>query len=188
AHAHSPDQHRCGRKHVLPAYHAEVFDETGRRIGREGTGRFAFTNLIKRSTPMVRYLLDDWVTLRASRCPYGFEVSVEPHGRYELSAVVGGERRGLRHYEEELFRHGLLGDYRVELLPGRCRVVAETYGASPDPAAVGAALRDRFGGEAEVELVSYGALTDYRAVRETKPILRLVDHRPASEQTVPVHL
>ncbi|MHC4576433.1 MAG: phenylacetate--CoA ligase family protein [Planctomycetota bacterium] len=179
----------CGEKHVLPAYYPEVLDEGGKLLGTRGTGRFAFTNLLKRSTPMVRYLLDDWVTVRDSACPFGFKTSVEPHGRFELTVALGGERFGVRYFEDELFRHGLFGDYQVEVLPDRCRITAETYaGDVPDRGAMRTALADRFGLNVELELVPYGALTAYREVRASKPILRLADRRPASDQTVPAHL
>lgn len=178
----------CGECHVLDAYYPEVLDESGRPLGREGTGRFVFTNLLKRSTPMVRYLLDDWVTVRASNCPYGFATTVEPHGRFELTARLGGRRYGIRHFEEEIFRHGLFGDYRVEILSGQIRFTLETYAGEPDRDALVNGLRTQFGKDVELNLVDYGALTDYRAVRDHKPILRLADHRPASEQTIPAHL
>ena len=178
----------CGESHVLDAYLPELIDEGGRLLGREGTGRFVFTNLIKRSTPMVRYLLDDWVTVRASSCPYGFRTSVEPHGRFELTARLAGERFGIRHFEEEIFRHGLFGDYRVEIQPKACRFTVETYAGDPDREALREGLSGRFKRDVELELVPYGALTDYREVRQSKPILRLVDHRPVSEQTIPAHL
>ncbi len=178
----------CGECHVLDAYYPEVFDEGGRLLGREGTGRFVFTNLLKRSTPMVRYLLDDWVTVRASDCPYGFSTTIEPHGRFELTAQLEGKRYGIRHFEEEIFRHGLFGDYRVEIYPEKIRLALETYAGEPDKDALEKGLREQFGKDVELDLVAYGELTDYRAVRESKPILRLADHRPVSEQTIPAHL
>ena len=39
-----------------------------------------------------------------------------------------------------------------------------------------------------VERVAYGGLTDFRAVRARKPILRLDDRRSVSDQSVPQHL
>ena len=179
----------CGEKHVLPAYHAELVDESGRALpGGEGTGRFAFTNLLKRSTPMVRYLLDDWVTIRRSTCHYGFTKSIVPHGRYELTARLGDRRIGVRHVEEELFRHGLFGEYEVGLRAGRCSVRLETYAGEPDEDAIRDGLRALLDVDVELETVPYGALVDYRAVRLRKPILRLVDRRPASEQVIPGYL
>jgi len=178
----------CGEKHVLEAYHAELVDEEGRDRGGEGTGRFVFTNLLKRSTPMVRYLLDDWVTLQPSTCPYGFRRSVVPHGRYELTVVVPSGRIGVRHVEEELFRHGLFGDYQVEVLPDRVRATLEAYAGETPRAPLEAALARLFGVPAQVSLVPYGQLSDYRSVRMRKSILRLVDRRPASQQRVPAHL
>jgi len=178
----------CGENHVLPAYHTEVVDEEGNRIGEEGTGRFVFTNLLKKSTPMVRYLLDDWVTLKASECPYGFRKTVVPHGRYEMTALTPSGRIGTRHIEEALFRHGLMGDYQVELAADRVRARVEVYDGEVEAGAVGAELERLFGLPAEVALVPYGSVTDFRAVRMSKPLLRFVDRRPTSQQKVPAHL
>jgi len=178
----------CGEKHVLPAYHTELVDERGRPMGREGTGRFAFTNLLKRSTPMVRYLLDDWVTIKRSTCRFGFRQSILPHGRYELTARIGGRRIGVRQVEEELFRHGLFGEYEVSLGPDRCSVRLETYAGRPDRDAIAKGLGALLQLPVDLESLPYGALVDYRAVRLSKPILRLADRRPVSEQVIPAHL
>jgi len=178
----------CGENHVLPAYHAEVVDEEGNAIGEEGTGRFVFTNLLKKSTPMVRYLLDDWVTLQRSECPYGFRRTVLPHGRYEMTALTPTGRIGARHLEEALCRHGLLGDYQVELAADRVRARLEVYDGEIDTGAVGTELSKLFGVPADVGVEPYGAITDYRAVRMGKPLLRFADRRPTSQQKVPAHL
>lgn len=177
----------CGEKHVLDAYHEEVLDESLRPIGREGTGRFAFTNLVKRSTPMVRYLLDDWVTLSRSDCPFGFRRSVVPHGRYEMTFLVGKERIGTRHVEEEIFRHGLFGDYEVRLRGDRCRLVLEEYGGG-DAEQARKSLSALLAADVDLRLVPYGALSSYREVRRTKPILRVLDERATSSQRVPANL
>ena len=178
----------CGEKHILSAYQTELVDPEGRPLGGDGTGRFAFTNLLKRSTPMVRYLLDDWVTIRRSSCTYGFKASIEPHGRFELTVPLAEGRIGVRHVEEELFRHGLFGEYEVSLQADRCRVRVERYAGEPDADGIRAGLRGLLGVDIDLEVVSYGSLVDYRAVRLRKPILRLVDRRPVSQQTLPVHL
>jgi phenylacetate-CoA ligase len=180
----------CGDKHILPAYHAELVDENGASLGPAGTGRFAFTNLLKRSTPMVRYLLDDWVTIRRSECRYGFEHAIVPHGRYELTALVGDRRIGVRHVEDELFKHGLFGEYEVALEADRCSVRLERYDGEPDRDAIRGGLGALLGVgvDVDVEVVDYGGLVDYRAVRLSKPILRFRDHRAVSQQVVPAHL
>jgi len=178
----------CGEKHILPAYHTEVVSEDGEALGTTGTGRFAFTNLLKRSTPMVRYLLDDWVTLYASDCPYGFESSIVPHGRYELTVPVQSGRIGLRHVEEAIFSADLFGAYVLEIGEQGARLTVERYAGKPDTARVRSSLKTLLGMPVEVDLVDYGALGDPRAVRASKPILRLVDRRAGSQQTIPSHL
>ena len=178
----------CGEKHILPAYHAELVDPEGSPIGAEGTGRFAFTNMLKRSTPMVRYLLDDWVTIKRSSCTYGFKTSILPHGRFELTIPLPKGRIGLRHVEEELFRHGLFGEYEVSLHADRCNVRLERYAGEPDLDGIRGGLRELLGIDIDLEVVPYGTLVDYRAVRLSKPLLRLVDRRPTSQQRIPVHM
>jgi phenylacetate-CoA ligase len=176
----------CGEKHVLPAYHVELFDEDLNRIGEEGTGRFCFTGLVKRSSPMVRYLLDDLVTVFPSKCPHGFRRSVTPHGRWELTVRLGGRNLNVRHFEDVIFRHGLFGDWRVEVHEDRIEAVLEDYAAPPGAAgAVAADLEAEFGLPARMETVPFGEITEYREPRRTKPILKLTDRRPESTQEVP---
>jgi phenylacetate-CoA ligase len=103
----------CGEKHVLPIYKVEVMDESLKKSSDTGTGRFVFTNLFRKSTPFVRYLLDDLVTISESSCPYGFTRSVKPWGRFETSVEILGKRYGVAHFEEELFTDNLFGEYRV---------------------------------------------------------------------------
>jgi len=178
----------CGEKHILPAYHAEVISEGGALLGTTGTGRFAFTNLLKRSTPMVRYLLDDWITLYRSECPYGFDLSIVPHGRYELTVPVQSGRIGLRHMEEAIFEQDLFGAYTLEIEEKGARLTVERYEGEPDTTRVRSSLAALLEMPVEIDLVDYGALDDPRAVRASKPILRLKDRRPTSQQTIPSHL
>ncbi|MEN8151063.1 MAG: phenylacetate--CoA ligase family protein [Planctomycetota bacterium] len=179
----------CGEKHVLPAYHAELFDEDLNYIGTEGTGRFAFTNLLKKSSPMVRYLLDDLVTIHPSECPYGFTKSVIPHGRWELTVRINGETVNVEQFENEIFTHGLFGDFHVTVHDEHMDVTVEDY-AAPSGAgeAVAAGLEKRFGLRANVEVVPFGTLTDYREPRMSKPILKLTDARAESTQEAPTLL
>jgi phenylacetate-CoA ligase len=180
----------CGEKHVLPIYHAEVLSEDLSAGSEWGTGRFAFTNLVRRSTPFVRYLLDDWVTIAPSRCPYGFRKSVVPHGRYELSVLLGEERCGVRHFEEALFAHHLFGEYTVEVRQGRLVVRAEDYDeGSPVPvAATRNEMERRFGVPVDLEVLPYGALRSYREIRMSKPLMRVRDLRASSTQRVPEYV
>ena len=179
----------CGEKHILPAYHPEIFDEKLNRIGTEGTGRFAFTNLLKRSSPMVRYLLDDLVTIAPSECPYGFRKSIFPHGRWELTVRIGGENLNVRHFENAIFKHGLFGDFRVVVHEDRLETTLEEYAApSGAPEAVAKEMEDRFGLKTSVKSVPFGTITEYREVRKSKPILKIEDARPESTQEVPTLL
>ncbi|HQG27650.1 MAG TPA: 4Fe-4S binding protein [Candidatus Ozemobacteraceae bacterium] len=178
----------CGEKHVLPIYHPEIFDERLTCIGTRGEGRFAYTNLLKKSSPLVRYLLDDFVTVADSACPYGFTVSIEPHGRWELTVVLNGRRMGVRHFEEAIFSHGLFGDYRVVIEDDRIRVTAEEYGAHDSRETMARNLADAFGQRTEVDLVPFGTITKYREIRQSKPILKIEDKRSSSTQVIPEYL
>jgi phenylacetate-CoA ligase len=176
----------CGAKHVLPAYLVELFDDDLNFVGETGTGRLAFTNLVKESTPMVRYLLDDWVTVSQGNCPYGFKLSIVPHGRYELNVRLPCGVLNVEHVEECLFRHALFGDYRVEVFDDRLTVELEQYTDAPVPiAAVEKAMAERFGLTTRVAVRRFGEMTDYRAPRGRKPILRLVDRRAGATQRPP---
>jgi len=179
----------CRERHVLPAYHLELLDDRLGPLPAHGTGRLAFTDLVKRSSPLVRYLLDDWVTLRPSTCPHGFGLSITPHGRTELNVELSGETCNVEHFEEALFTHGLFGDYRIELYPDRMEVRAEEYAPALDPpSAVEDHLRERFGVPARVVYVPFGEITDYRQPRSRKPILKIDDRRPTSRQQRPEFL
>ncbi|MBI4870066.1 MAG: 4Fe-4S binding protein, partial [Candidatus Riflebacteria bacterium] len=176
----------CGRQHVLPHYDAEVLDEALERSSEYGTGRFAFSNLLKRSGPLLRYLLDDQVTIEQCDCPYGYEKSIFPHGRWELSVLLDGERLNVAHFEDLIFAHGLFGDYRVSVHEDRLDVLLEDY-AAPEGACerVRESLQKRFGRPVTAQLVPFGKLTAYREVRASKPLLKLLDRRAASTQQVP---
>ncbi len=178
----------CGEKHILPLYHTEVLDSELKHATEYGEGRFAFTNLIKKSTPLVRYLLDDHVTISTSQCPFGFTKSIVPHGRWELTVQVGGRRCGVRHFEEAIFKHGLFGDYRVVLEDGRMNVTVEMFGRHDSAETMKSALAEEFGMSVAVELVPFGTITPYRDVRRSKPILKIEDRRSCSTQKIPEFL
>ena len=179
----------CGEKHMLPAYHVELFDTELRPASNPGTGRVAFTNLVKRSTPMVRYLLDDWVTISKSACPHGFGWSVVPHGRYELNVDLGGEAVNVEPIEELVFTHGLFGDYRAVVFDDRVELEIEEYAPGHDPAGViEDHFEERFGLPARARFVPFGAITAYREPRGRKPILKVTDRRSTSTQETPEFL
>ena len=178
----------CGSKHLLPMYLAELFDDNLKKIGHYGRGRLVFTSLGKRSTPLVRYVLDDLVTIqKTENCPWGFDMDIIPHGRYELSVKINDELLNVADFEEEIFEEGLFGDYRVRLFDkNKADIILEDY-AAPKGAAkrVEERFRARFGLEAKAELKPYGFLTPYREPRTAKAILKVEDNRACSSQDVP---
>lgn len=177
----------CGEKHVLDAYHVELFDDDLRPLPENARGRLAFTNLVKKSTPLVRYLLDDDATLFDSSCPLGFRRSVIPHGRHELCARLGDRRVNVREVEEAIFSVGLFGDYGVDLFDDRVEATVEAYGQGTETKGpeVEKALSSAVGLPAKVTVVPFGTLVAYREPRKSKSILRLKDRRAISAQKVP---
>jgi phenylacetate-CoA ligase len=114
---------RCGKFHIPEIIHAEVADDKLKNFSQDGRGRFVFTNLAKKTTPIVRYLLDDDVTITDESkqkksqhtCTEKFKYSILPHGRFELGVFTPNGRFGVRHFEDILFRHSLFADYSVTL-------------------------------------------------------------------------
>ena len=180
----------CGEKHVLPVYHTEVLSEDLTETGEYGSGRFAFTNLLRKSTPFVRYMLDDFVTISKSSCPYGFKKTIQPHGRYELTVVINNRRYGIRHFEDILFKNHLFGEYTIQILEKQIIVTAENYSTNTfvDVDRITAELQNEFAMPVEMEVLPYGHLRDYHQIRKSKPLLRLIDERAVSMQKVPEYV
>ncbi len=178
----------CGEKHVLPMYHVEIFDDNVNLIGNEGKGRFAFTNLVRKSTPFVRYLLDDYVNVYKSDCPYGFKKSIQPYGRYELSVVINKKRYGTDHFEEIIFKNGLFGDYRVKIHEDKIELLLEHYKGRINAEKLKADFEKEFKMKTDVVLLTFGELTHYREIRKSKPILKIEDLRKCSTQKLPTFL
>ncbi len=176
----------CGERHILPVYHAEVFDEGLNFIGEIGEGRFAFTNLIRKSTPFVRYLLDDYVKIYESDCPFGYKKSIYPYGRYEMMVNINGKKYGIGHFEDILFKYGFFGDYNVKIYNDKIKILAEIWAGRVDINNLKRHLYYLFRGKKiEIELLEFGQLTKYYEVRKTKPILKLIDLRQESTQKKP---
>jgi phenylacetate-CoA ligase len=180
----------CGAKHVLPMYLTELFNSELKLIGQYGRGRLVFTNLMKQSTPMVRYLLDDLVTISPSKCPWGFKKDIIPHGRWEMSVRIGDRLVNVGDIEEVIFEKVLFGDYKFTILSDdKAELILEEYEVCPGSVEyVVASMEANFGIEVQATLVPFGELTAYRSVRETKPILKLDDCRKSSTQVVPEFL
>ena len=175
----------CGEKHILPAYYVELFDENLKLIGEYGKGRICVTNLLKKSTPFVRYLLDDLVIISPSTCSYGFKKSVIPKGRYELSVKINNELYNVADFEEIIFKYGLFGDYRVLLFDDRIEVELEGYGKIDQLSNLEKEMEKEFGLSAKAKLLPFSTITPYREVRVSKPILKLTDKRASSTQEIP---
>ena len=180
----------CGEKHILPVYETEVLSDDLKQSCEFGKGRFVFTNLYRKSTPFVRYLLDDLVTIYPSSCSHGFKKSIIPHGRYELSVNINGIRYGTRDFEEVLFQDYLFGEYRVEIFKEKIIIQVEDYncGTNVPMEKIKRDFKDKFKMETMIKLYPYGRIRNYKKIRETKPVLRLQDHRESSTQKIPQYL
>ena len=69
--------------------------------------------------------------------------------------------------------------------------VSHRYGAGDGKIPTGLIqqrFRTNWGLPADLEIVPYGTLRNYREIRTSKPILRLVDSRASSTQEVPRYL
>ncbi|MEW6102445.1 MAG: phenylacetate--CoA ligase family protein [bacterium] len=175
----------CSKKHILPAYYVELFDENLKYIGETGKGRLVITNLVKRSTPFVRYLLDDLVTIRETKpCSFGFSKNIIPHGRYELSLKAKDEIYNIGDIEEMLFNYGLFGDYSLNIFDDHIDVEIEEYGNYKIDG-IGNELFAIFSIPCLIKMVPFGSLTPYREIRKTKPILKVMDKRSTASQIIP---
>ncbi|MDI6751944.1 MAG: phenylacetate--CoA ligase family protein [bacterium] len=174
----------CKEKHILPAYYVELFDENLNLIGEYGKGRICITNLLKKSTPFVRYLLDDLVVISPSTCPYGFKKSVIPKGRYELSVKINDELYNVDCFEEIIFKYGLFGDYNLYLFDDRIELELEEYGKMCLEG-LEEEFQRSFNLPTKIKIQNFGKLTAYRQVRVSKPILKLTDKRASSTQKIP---
>lgn len=175
----------CSKKHILPSYYVEVFDENLKYIGETGKGRLVLTNLVKRSTPFVRYLLDDLVTIEdTSACPYGFSKNIIPHGRYELSIKAPRDIYNIGHLEEIIFKYGLFGGYLFNIYDDHIELNIEIYGEYKI-GELGDEISSIFGIPCNITLMPFGSLTPYREVRKTKPILKVFDKRQSKTQKIP---
>ncbi len=179
----------CGEKHIPDIYHTELFDSRMNPLPKYGRGRICFTNLAKKSSPLVRYLLDDTVTISRSSCPHGFRTGIVPHGRYELGVSIGGTSLNVEDFEQEIFKHGLFGGYEVKISDKSLTVTLEKYSDARVPIkAISEGLAAKFGLHATVKPVRFGTITRYREVRDKKPLLRLIDGRKSSTQNIPEYL
>jgi phenylacetate-CoA ligase len=179
----------CGEMHIInDLYDIGLFDSNMNYIGQKGIGRLCFTGLFRKTTPMVKYLLDDLVTLYDSRCNYGFKTSIKPHGRYELSIDINGTTLGNLDFEEIIYKYGLFMDYHVEITNNLISIKLEKYPLASDNYKLNE-LKDEVENltrmKCLVESCPIGILTNIRDVRKSKSVVKIVDIRINSRQEIP---
>lgn len=182
----------CGEKHIVDNVHyTELFDENKKLVGEYGSGRLAFTTLIKKATPMVRFLIDDYVTIEKSNCPHGFKKSIIPRGRFELTIKFKDKLFGTIDLEDIIYQYGLFMDYRITINNDKISIILEKYPIACNnyniPALV-SHFEEISGLKCEIEIVELGELTNFRKVRDAKSILKVLDKRDSSTQDIPVVL
>ena len=179
----------CGEMHLLESiYHVGLYDHNMKYTGNRGTGRLCFTNRIRKSTPMVKFLLDDLVTITDSNCSYGYKAAIKPHGRYELSLELNGKTMGNIDFEEIVYRFGLFTDYRIYVNQDSILIDLEEYPIAKDSydlAGLKNCITEMTSLKCEIKLHPLGTLTDYRKVRENKSIIKVLDKRKDSRQLFP---
>jgi phenylacetate-CoA ligase len=182
----------CGEKHLIDhLLYIELYDPQKNYLGTQGTGRLCFTNLVKKSTPIVKFLLDDLVTIRNCHCPYGFRQAIEPHGRYELSMDIKGRAWGHLDFEEIIYTYGLFMDYRVEVLDSKLILQLEEYpsaAAHYDLHGLEKELSEKTALPCDIHIQPLGSLTNIRKVRSAKSIVKVLDKREKSTQEMPCYL
>ena len=179
----------CGEKHIMDSiHHIELYDKDMNYIGTKGTGRLSYTTLLKRATPMVKYLLDDLVTVQESNCSYGYKKSIIPHGRYELSMEINNKAWGNLDFEEIIYQYGLFMDYMISVEEKEINLILEEYPIAKNEYNL-KGLKEGLERETElscnIKLVPFGGLTSYRKVREAKSIVKVKDNRENSRQIIP---
>jgi phenylacetate-CoA ligase len=178
----------CGEKHIIDGlYEIELYDQNLKSLGFYGTGRLCFTNLLRKTSPLVKYLIDDYVTITPSTCPHGFKNSVAPKGRYELTVDLNNRTWGSLDFEEIIYKYGLPIDYRIYIHDEQIEVELEEYPSCPgyDLNSLKTELTILTGLTVEVKLLKLGDLTSIRKVRENKSIIKILDVRKTSRQVLP---
>jgi len=178
----------CGEKHIIDGlYEIELYDQNLKSLGSYGTGRLCFTNLLRKTSPLVKYLIDDYVTITPSTCPHGFKNSVAPKGRYELTVDLNNRTWGSLDFEELVYKFGLPIDYRIYIHDEQIQVELEEYPSCPgyDISSLKTELTTLTGLTVEVKLLKLGDLTSIRKVRENKSIIKILDLRKTSRQVLP---
>lgn len=180
----------CGEMHLIEnLLDVELFNGKMEPIGPYGTGRLCFTNLVRKSTPMVRFLLDDLVTVKETKCRYGYRKSIQPHGRYELSVDINNHTLGNLDFEDIIYRYGLFMNYNVEIYPNRINLTIEKYDEfSENNSDLSGLCNEIFrvtGIDCSISIVPLGEITAYRKIREAKSIIKVADRRKESRQEMP---
>ncbi len=179
----------CGQMHLVDGLnHVGLYDSNMNYIGVNGKGRLCFTNLVRKTAPLVKYMLDDLVTITDSCCKYGFKKSIIPHGRYELSLDINGRAWGNVDFEEIIYRHGLFMNYKVKVTDKCISILLEEYPPANnkvDLELLEMEIEELTNIKCNVSLFPSGFLTDCKKVREAKSVVKVLDMRKSSRQLIP---
>lgn len=182
----------CGEMHILEnLYDMRLYDENLEYIGDEGKGRLCFTSQLRKTTPLINYLLDDLVTIKKSNCKYGYKKSINPHGRYELSLNLNNQLWGNLDFEEIIYKHGLFMTYFIDVYEDKMIIRLEEYPIAKSEYSLeklSSEMKKATGLKCIVQLLPLEKLTNLREPRKSKPIIKVKDHRLGSYQEFPTIL
>lgn len=182
----------CGEMHILEnLYDMRLYDENLRYIGDIGKGRLCFTSQLRKTTPLINYLLDDLVTIKKSDCKYGYKKSIHPHGRYELSLNLNNQLWGNLDFEEIIYKHGLFMTYFIDVYEDKMIIKLEEYPIAKAEYSLNKLsieMENATGLKCIIQLLTLETLTNLREPRKSKPIIKVKDHRLVSHQEFPTIL
>jgi len=156
----------------------EVYDPHTGECSREGTGQLVVTPLRREAMPLLRYNLEDDVTISYRPCPCGWRLpTVQVHGRTAFGYRVRGVTVTLARLEEIVFSLPVgLGVmfWRARALPDRLLVQIEAPVEHHDEACAGlaSALAAEYDVPVDVSAVDLGGLVPRRLLTDLSDVVK----------------
>lgn len=178
---------KCWKKHLTKTHYVELFDKDRNLIGTKWTWRLVFTTLFDRSTPMVRYMLDDYITVKDCQCEYGFDTEVIPHWRYELTIDIWDKIYWPLDFEEVIYKYWMFMNYEVKINSENIEIVLEKYciwDENYDLDWLKNEFEEKFKLKTEIKLLDFNTMSEVYKVREAKSILKVQDLRTKKDHWI----
>ncbi len=156
---------------------AQVFNNG--KLSEFGTGELVFSTLMKSQiTKLINFNIGDYVTIKLDET--GKKIII-PHGRIELVTKINDRIWGSIDIEEEIFKYELFYNYKFDIYEDKIKLVLETYSQQAQRdiwiEKLHKDLEFVFKTKIEITVVPLGELTDFRALRLEKSILKVEDKR-----------